>query len=147
MYTVRGSAYALKNEYDRAIQDFDQAIRLNPNNADPYIRRGLHYANKKEYDRAIQDYDQAIRLNPNDAAAYSVRAATAPKRAYIWRSSFRHFPRTLQIRAWLVGIIGWDNVGTKPFALARADNTGSFRITVSRQFWTGKKKQAALDFP
>jgi tetratricopeptide (TPR) repeat protein len=27
----RGLAYALKDQYDRAIEDFNQAIRLNPN--------------------------------------------------------------------------------------------------------------------
>jgi hypothetical protein len=35
----RGLAYLLKDQYDRAIEDFDQAIWLNP--AQPELRLGL----------------------------------------------------------------------------------------------------------
>ncbi len=69
----RGGAYGNKGDYDRAIQDFDAALRLNPKSADALHNRGLTYARKGEYDRAIQDYDQAIRLNPNDAQAFNNR--------------------------------------------------------------------------
>lgn len=48
-------SYANKHNYDRAIQDFDQAIRLDPNAAIIFYDRGIAYANKHEYDRAIQD--------------------------------------------------------------------------------------------
>ena len=72
-YNNRGIAYSNKGQYDRAIQDYDQALRLNPSDADAYHNRGNAYANKGQYDRAIQDYDQAIRLNPNDALAYRNR--------------------------------------------------------------------------
>jgi lipoprotein NlpI len=69
----RGRAYANKGQYERAIEDLDQAIRLNPNVAQAFSTRGAAYANKGQYDRAIQDYDQAIRLNPNFAVAFSNR--------------------------------------------------------------------------
>ena len=41
-YTNRGYAYDNKGDYDRAIADFTQAIRLDPNDAD--ARRGLEEA-------------------------------------------------------------------------------------------------------
>ena len=52
--------YAHRGEYDRAIQDYDQALRLDPNLAEAYHDRGRAYLYKGEYDRAIQDYDQAL---------------------------------------------------------------------------------------
>ena len=67
-------------EYDRAIQDYDQAIRLNPNYASAFNNRGLAYVNKGDNDRAIQDYDQAIKLNPNDTVAIKNRADAVAKR-------------------------------------------------------------------
>ncbi len=69
----RGNAYDDKGEHDRAIQDHDQAIRLNPNYAAAFNNRGVAYGRKGDYDRAIQDYDQAIRLNPNYVLAFNNR--------------------------------------------------------------------------
>jgi tetratricopeptide (TPR) repeat protein len=72
-YVARGGAYAAKGQYDRAIEDFDQAIRLNPNYAEAFGRRGDAYFGKGQYDRAFEDFDHAIRINPNDARAFVAR--------------------------------------------------------------------------
>jgi tetratricopeptide (TPR) repeat protein len=71
----RGVAYKLKGQYDRALQDYEQAIRLNPSNANAYNNRGIIYRIKGEYGRAIADYDEAIWLKNGDfPAAYYNRA-------------------------------------------------------------------------
>lgn len=62
----RGVSYSKKGNYDRAIPDFDQAIRLNPGLAYAFACRGTVYSYKGNYDRAIQDYDEAIRLDPSN---------------------------------------------------------------------------------
>jgi lipoprotein NlpI len=67
LYFTRGVAYRIKGQHDRAIQDFDQTIRLNPQNVQTFIDRGISYEAKGQHDRAIQDFDQAIRLNPQNA--------------------------------------------------------------------------------
>jgi len=56
-----------------AMADFDQAIRLNPNQASIYRDRGLARQQNGELDAAIADYDQAIALDPKSAAPYSNR--------------------------------------------------------------------------
>ncbi len=61
-------------EHDRAIRDYDQAIRLKPDYANAFNNRGNAYADKGEYDRAISDYDQAIRLKPDYAGPYNIKA-------------------------------------------------------------------------
>ena len=45
-FNSRGLAYDDKRDYDRAIADFDQAIKLNPNDALVYNNRGFAYRNK-----------------------------------------------------------------------------------------------------
>jgi tetratricopeptide (TPR) repeat protein len=65
----RAAAFTGAADYGRSIQDWDQAIRLSPGNADLYNNRGRAYDNKGDPDRAIQDWDQAIRLNPEDAVS------------------------------------------------------------------------------
>jgi len=55
----------MRGQSDRAIQDFSQAIKINPNHVGALYSRGLTYSNKGLWDRAIQDYDEAIKLSPN----------------------------------------------------------------------------------
>ena len=63
-YNNRGDAFAAKGDYYRAVQDFDQSIKLNPTNAKPFNNSGVAYLKKGEYDLAIKNLDEAIRLNP-----------------------------------------------------------------------------------
>ena len=73
-YNNRGNAYTGKGEYDRAIQDYDQSIKLNPNYARAFNNRGVAYQKKGEYDRAIKDFDESIRLKPDYDNAFANRA-------------------------------------------------------------------------
>ena len=82
-YTNRGTAYDSHRDYARAIEDHNEAIRLNPNNSTAYYNRGTAYDNKGDYDLAILDYSEAIRLKPDFAFAYIGRGVTyASKRDY-----------------------------------------------------------------
>lgn len=72
-YSNRGLVYLAKRNNDRAIQDYDQAIRLNPQDYFAFYSRGDAYNDKGQYDRAIQDYDEAINLYPDFALAFNNR--------------------------------------------------------------------------
>jgi tetratricopeptide (TPR) repeat protein len=72
-YDNRGIAYANKRDYDRAIADFNETIRLDPKYAAAYSNRGNAYNDKGDHERAIPDLNEAIRLDPKDAAAYNNR--------------------------------------------------------------------------
>jgi tetratricopeptide (TPR) repeat protein len=72
-YYNRGLAFYEKKDYDHAITEFNEAIRLDPNFSDAYNNRGHIYERKKQYDRAIADFNEAIRLDQNNAMAYNNR--------------------------------------------------------------------------
>jgi tetratricopeptide (TPR) repeat protein len=55
----------MKGDYDRAIADLTEAIRLDPKYVWAYASRGEAYRMKGDYDRAIADLTEAIRLDPN----------------------------------------------------------------------------------
>jgi tetratricopeptide (TPR) repeat protein len=66
LFNKMGNAWYSKGEYDRAIADFDEAIRLDPKGPLPHDGRGNAWASKGEYDRAVADFDEAIRLDPKN---------------------------------------------------------------------------------
>jgi tetratricopeptide (TPR) repeat protein len=59
--------YSRKGDSGRAIAEYNEAIRLNPNYAQALGSRGLAYANKGDVGRAMADYNAAIRVDPNGA--------------------------------------------------------------------------------
>ena len=72
-FTNRGLAYKRKGQWDRAIADYSEAIRLKSDDAQAFNNRGNAYFHKGQLDRAIKDYDDAIRLQPDLAEAFSNR--------------------------------------------------------------------------
>src|SRR5713226_7916276 len=73
-YNARGFGYYNRGDYDHAIADHNQAIRLKPRLALAFNNRGMVFLHKRDYDTAITDFNQALTLTPNDAIAHSNRA-------------------------------------------------------------------------
>jgi tetratricopeptide (TPR) repeat protein len=72
-----------REEYDNAIADYTEALRIDPNFVAAYHNRGGAYYNKGDYDRAIADYTAALRIDPDYAYAYNNRGiAYAGKEDY-----------------------------------------------------------------
>jgi tetratricopeptide (TPR) repeat protein len=76
VYGFRGSAYASTGNRQRAIADYNEALRINPKHWGVLNGRGVAYQVTGQYDRAIADYDEAIRLNPKNWRGYANRGNT-----------------------------------------------------------------------
>jgi tetratricopeptide (TPR) repeat protein len=73
-YIGRGQHYYEKDDYDRAIEDFNRAIPLKPKWLQlAYGNRGNAYAMKNQDESAIDSYDTAISLDSSYSAAYTGR--------------------------------------------------------------------------
>ena len=67
-------------DYDNAIKDYTEAIRLRPVFADLRRNRGEILAIKHDYKAAIEDFTEAIKINSSQGANYLCRArASAPQ--------------------------------------------------------------------
>jgi tetratricopeptide (TPR) repeat protein len=69
-----------KQDYDRAIERFSDALKDNPNDAAAYNNRGSAYYYKGDFDRAIADHNQALKLDPKNALAYYNRGSAHRKK-------------------------------------------------------------------
>ena len=66
-----------KRDFDHALAECDEAIRLNPKSSVAYNYRCNVLIHHGEYDRAIPDCDQAIRLDPeNPSSAHTLRGTS-----------------------------------------------------------------------
>jgi len=72
-YNNRGVALRPNGELDRAIEDYDQAIRLMPDYYVAINNRGVALMARGELDRAIADFDRVIQLKPDYLAAFGGR--------------------------------------------------------------------------
>jgi tetratricopeptide (TPR) repeat protein len=72
-YLARGERWLREGDFDRAIVDFDEAIRLRPDSALAHRHRGNAWSGKGELARALADYEVAISLDPNNSALYRDR--------------------------------------------------------------------------
>ncbi len=75
-YRERGYFYFHQlKESEKAFQDFDKMIALNPNNIDYLLVRSGHYQVIGKFEKAIADCTAILKLNPNDLNALHRRAA------------------------------------------------------------------------
>jgi tetratricopeptide (TPR) repeat protein len=63
-YYNRGITYGTERDYDHAIADYTEAIRLDPQYADAFGNRANAYRDKHDLDRALADYGEALRIRP-----------------------------------------------------------------------------------
>jgi len=73
--TPTAATYRRKREYDKAIRDYTEVIRLDPNNTNAYYYRGRVHQHKRDHDKAIPDYAKVISLDANNTNAYYNRGA------------------------------------------------------------------------
>ncbi|MDZ8260990.1 tetratricopeptide repeat protein [Nostoc sp. ChiQUE01b] len=75
VYLKRANARRSQGDYDGAITNYNEAIRLKANYAEAYFGRAIAFAlaQKDEKQKAIEDFNTVLRLQPNSLDAYYYR--------------------------------------------------------------------------
>ena len=68
--------YASQGQMDLAIEQYNEAISIDPEFTVAYFDRGIAFQRIEDYDQAIADYTQAIALDPDYASSYYQRGVT-----------------------------------------------------------------------
>jgi Flp pilus assembly protein TadD len=130
-YTNLGSAYQKKGQLDKAIENYDKAISLNPNDYLAYNNRGAILGKVGQFDEAIDSYNKAILSNPGDYKAYFNRGLTYDQMGRIY-DSIQDFQRALRLNmrdpraiAWAYNNLGilYGKAGMDDKSIAAFDNS------------------------
>jgi clan AA aspartic protease (TIGR02281 family) len=73
-YALSGQAHLSRGEFNAAVNDLDEAIRLAPDQAAYYVARARAHQASKQRDAALADLDKALSLDPKNADALVLRA-------------------------------------------------------------------------
>ena len=76
----RAALYLSNRDFDKAIEDYTELIRLQPEDAHAYYSRGKAYTERGELEKATADYTKAIALDQDFVEAYRGRVAVCEKR-------------------------------------------------------------------
>jgi len=69
-YNNRGLFLAGLNRDAEALQDFDEAIAIDPTDVQHHMNRAWAYYKVGQYDKAIEDYSAIVKLKPRDLVGY-----------------------------------------------------------------------------
>lgn len=74
VYQQRGYAAATNQQFQDAISDYGEAIKITPEDARIYEQRAAVEMKLNEMDKALADYSEAIKLKPNELRYLNYRA-------------------------------------------------------------------------
>jgi Tfp pilus assembly protein PilF len=74
LFVNRAEAYFAQGDRQRALEDYNSAIKLAPKNAKLYYNRGVFYAAQTNAEAALRDLDTALSINPKFVVALQQRA-------------------------------------------------------------------------
>jgi tetratricopeptide (TPR) repeat protein len=98
----RGNAYQAKDELDKALRDYDEAVTLDPANAGAYVNRASILSIRGESDDAIKDLDAALSLDPQQWQAYFNRSIEFRKQGRV-KEAFADLDKVMDLNPQFIG--------------------------------------------
>lgn len=79
LHQRRATASFEGGDFQDAIVDFNEAVRLNPNSSAALAGRGLAYYGREQFAQAIHDFTAALKIDPDDLFSHSIRGVSYVK--------------------------------------------------------------------
>ena len=94
-YVNRGAAYESMDDLDRALEDFNKSLALEPK-SEGYNNRANVYFKRRDYDQAVQDYSKALELGSGNVGAHIYRGH-ALKNMGLYDNAIRDYSEALSL--------------------------------------------------
>ncbi len=82
IHVHRGMAYYSSGQIDKAMNDFNKALELDPNNTSARYYRAVHSRINKNFDAALKDLDLCIEKEPFNLEYLTARGETYSDAGY-----------------------------------------------------------------
>jgi len=66
LFSNRSACFWNKNEFDKALEDAEECIKVKPDWAKGYMRKGLALQGKKDFNTAMDAYTKGLEIEPNN---------------------------------------------------------------------------------
>ncbi len=76
IYNHRGMAYFVMGDYEKALNDFNRALKFDAQNLRALNNRGSTYRMLKNYNRALEDFQKSLETDSYQHETYHIRALT-----------------------------------------------------------------------
>lgn len=73
-YNGRGLVYYRQGNFDKALEDFNKALEINPDFTLALQNRGNLYQKREEYEKAIEDFTKITKIDKYNRSVYNNRA-------------------------------------------------------------------------
>tara|TARA_Y100001970_G_C14200729_1_gene840962 strand:- start:163 stop:2169 length:2007 start_codon:yes stop_codon:yes gene_type:complete len=74
IYFLLGTSFLQLRQFEKAIDNLNRSIKINPKFPNSYNNRGIVFSEIKQFEKAIIDYDKVISLNPEFLEAHLNKA-------------------------------------------------------------------------
>ena len=95
-YLARGAAYRGLGQYEKALADYDEALKRNPNFPEVQMNKGMVFWHRADYASAIPLFTAAIKLDPNFVEALANRGAAYRKKGDI-SSAIADYSKAIEV--------------------------------------------------
>jgi tetratricopeptide (TPR) repeat protein len=103
-YYNQGNAYYKVGDYEGAIDNYNQALKLNPKDAQAHLNRGNALSEvaqhsgdpDRTYHQAIEDFNRTLQLKPNQAEAYLSRGMVRYEIAQYSKNPEKDYQQAIQ---------------------------------------------------
>ena len=86
----------LEDRYEEALEVFQKALAINPNNIESHINLGILFKKKGQWENAIESYQKALAINPLHSETH-YNMALLYEQLENWELAISHYQQFIQL--------------------------------------------------
>jgi len=115
-WIVLGNVYFGMEEYDKAEECYNEALRIDPMNEEAWNNKGFLYFTQSKFDMALNCYEKAIEINPSYRQAWYNKGYTYHAMGNLSKAIYNYW---MALRIDSQDEVAWNNMGNALYNLGK----------------------------